>query len=448
MDETIHIPGYVIEKSLGSGAMATVYLATQRTLERKVALKIMAASLVADATFRERFLREGKVIAQLTHPNIVTIYDIGAHGSCYYMAMQYIDGGMTLKDRIGQGLPADEALDILVQIASALGYAHKRHIIHRDVKPANILFNAEGAAILSDFGIAKTLGEGTQLTQQGFAVGTPAYMSPEQILGKGVDTRSDLYSLGILFYEMLTGNKPYHAEDTFALALMQVNEAVPRLPANLSRYQNLVDRLMAKNPAERFADAAELIRAVSALRTGAPLEPTRMLPPDLGPATAATAKKPAARWPVWVLGGGAAIGLAGVVLYLVLGPMESACQSPALTPQQQTQIAQLLENAQINSEFKRLVYPPFSNAAYLYDQILQIDPCHSQAKQSLQQIPDAVAAEARKSYESALKMQAGEEKTLLLSDTLALVKAALDWAPQHPELQQLQQDLDQALRAG
>ncbi|MCB1809496.1 MAG: serine/threonine protein kinase, partial [Candidatus Competibacteraceae bacterium] len=242
MDETIQIPGYTVEKKIGSGAMATVYLAIQNTLERRVALKIMSSSLQEDDTFQKRFLKEGKIIAQLTHPNIVTIYDIGVVDSHNYMAMEYVDGGMTLSDKIipHYGMPPEQAIRVLIQVASALGYAHKRNFVHRDVKPANILFRQDGTAVLSDFGIAKALGDSTAMTRQGWAVGTPSYMSPEQALGKTIDARCDLYCLGVVLYEMLTGNKPYQANDSFAVALKHVNDPLPILPPPLSRFQTLI----------------------------------------------------------------------------------------------------------------------------------------------------------------------------------------------------------------
>ena len=165
----LNIPGFDIEGVIGEGAMATVYLALQRSLERKVALKIMAPALAADASFCERFLREGKTLARLAHPHIVTVHDIGNVGEHYYMAMEYLPNG-TLRERIAAGLSPEQGLQYIRQIASALGYAHSQGLIHRDVKPANILFRADGTAVLSDFGIAKSLDDSTQFTQVGFAV--------------------------------------------------------------------------------------------------------------------------------------------------------------------------------------------------------------------------------------------------------------------------------------
>ena len=179
MGDSINIPGYKIEKDIGSGAMATVHLAIQTSLERQVALKIMAESLVNDPTFRARFLKEGKIIAQMNHPHIVTIYDIGVFESLYYMAMEYVGGG-TLRQRIEVGLSLHRSIEILCEIADALGYAHQRGFVHRDVKPPNILFREDSSTVLSDFGIAKNFSEGTAMTAAGWTVGTPNYMSPEQ----------------------------------------------------------------------------------------------------------------------------------------------------------------------------------------------------------------------------------------------------------------------------
>lgn len=259
----LNIPGFDIDRVIGEGAMATVYLALQRSLERKVALKIMAPALAADASFCERFLREGKTLARLAHPHIVTVHDIGNAGEHYYMAMEYLPNG-TLRERIAAGLSPEQGLQFIRQIASALGYAHSQGLIHRDVKPANILFRADGTAVLSDFGIAKSLDDSTQFTQVGFAVGTPNYMSPEQARGLDIDGRADLYALGVVLYEILVGELPYMGTDALSTALAHLTQPLPELPLQHSRYQTLLQRLLAKNPDERFSDAAELLAALDA----------------------------------------------------------------------------------------------------------------------------------------------------------------------------------------
>lgn len=265
----IVIPGYDIEGEIGEGAMASVYLATQRSLERKVALKVMAAALAADPSFCERFLREGKTLARLSHPHTVTIHDIGNVGEQYYMAMEYLPNG-TLKERIAAGMTPEQGVTLIRQIASALGYAHAQGLVHRDVKPANILFRADGTAVLSDFGIAKSLDDRTQFTQAGFAVGTPSYMSPEQARGQEIDGRADLYALGVVLYEILVGKLPYNGTDALSTALAHLTEPLPELPVHHGRYQEVLRKLLAKDPAERFPDAAALLRALDNLPAESP----------------------------------------------------------------------------------------------------------------------------------------------------------------------------------
>ena len=253
----LSIPGYKIESRISGGAMGQVYLAIQEALERPVAIKVINPSLSADPMFHQRFLKEGKIVAQLRHPHIVTIHDIGEYQNQYYMIMEYVGGG-TLKNRIQQGLPAEQAIVILRQLASALGYAHRQGFIHRDVKPANILFREDDHAVLSDFGIAKACEDSAPLTATGLAIGTVLYMSPEQAQGKMLDGRSDLYSLGLVFFEMLTGFRPDRTPDGLTEAL----------PVELKRYQYLLDGLLARNPDARFANADQLIKAIDQCNTG------------------------------------------------------------------------------------------------------------------------------------------------------------------------------------
>ncbi len=263
----MNIQGYQIERELGQGGMSTVYLATQESLHRHVALKIMSAALAADRTFAERFIKEGRTIAQLSHPHIVAIYDIGETENHFYIAMEHVGGG-DLKQRIVHGMDSIAALKILRDIAGALGYAHSRGFVHRDVKPANILFRENGTAVLTDFGIAKAIGSDASLTGVGKSIGTPHYMSPEQARGESVDGRSDLYSLGIAFYEMLTGDVPYQGEDTFAVALKHINDPKPILPQHLATWQPLLDGMVGKDPAERFVDAEQLLSAIEPYLSG------------------------------------------------------------------------------------------------------------------------------------------------------------------------------------
>ncbi|MEZ5584390.1 MAG: serine/threonine-protein kinase [Candidatus Competibacteraceae bacterium] len=251
------IPGYHIEGLLGSGAMGQVYLATQKALERAVAIKVIMPAYSSDEEFRLRFLKEGKIIAKLRHPHIVTIHDIGERQGYYYMVMEYVDGG-TLKERIQEGLSTEQAIALFRQIAGALGHAHQQGFIHRDIKPANILFRDQDNAVLSDFGIAKAFEDSAHLTATGLAVGTLMYMSPEQTRGQPLDARSDLYSLGLVFYEMLTGHRPDRS----------TAGSVEPLPAELSRYQSILDRLLARDPNDRFESAEQCVAALDQLPIG------------------------------------------------------------------------------------------------------------------------------------------------------------------------------------
>ncbi len=267
--DRLAIPGYRIERELGRGGMATVYLAQQESLNRPVALKVMNPVLAADDSFRQRFLNEGRIIGQLSHSHIVSVYDIGIREQNYYLSMEYLPGG-SLRERIRQGMATGNALEVARMLASALDYAHRRGFIHRDVKPLNVLFREDDTPVLTDFGIAKILGADLQLTQTGFALGSAGYMSPEQALGKPLDRRADIYSFGVLLWEMLTGSPPFQAADAFALALQHATAPVPQLAGGLARYQPLLDRLLAKQPEDRVARLAAFLTALQSLNDPGP----------------------------------------------------------------------------------------------------------------------------------------------------------------------------------
>ena len=258
---------YRIIRNLGAGGMADVYLVEDTTNRRQVALKVLPPEFARDPERAARFQKEVEHLSVIKHPHIITVHDVGSDGGCHYYAMPYMTGG-NLKQRIQQGMSADQSVSVLLQIADALHFAHAKGLIHRDIKPENILFDAKGQAVLTDLGIARAVGSRTRMTKTGMSIGTPHYMSPEQARGKGVDARSDIYSLGVVFFEMLTGNLPYDSEDTFAVALKHVSDPLPELPPNLTSYQSLIDRMMAKEKKGRFADASSLLKAVSHLQAG------------------------------------------------------------------------------------------------------------------------------------------------------------------------------------
>ena len=260
------IPGYRIIRRICQGGMATVYLAEQESVGREVALKILSPALLQDPNFSQRFLREARFVARLVHPNIVSLFDLGEHEGELYIAMEYLPG-TTLRERIRQGMDLPEALRVLRQVASALACSHREGIIHRDVKPDNVLFRSDGTAVLTDFGIATVRDNGMTMTQMGLAVGTPNYMSPEQAQGRKVDHRADIYSLGVLLHEMLTGAVPFTGEDPISIGIQHLTAPIPRLPAAHQLAQPLLQRLMAKAPEARFQSAEAVISAIETLET-------------------------------------------------------------------------------------------------------------------------------------------------------------------------------------
>lgn len=284
----IDIPGYVIRREVGVGGMASVYLALQTSLDREVALKVMAPALAADPTFSKRFLQEARMLASLAHPNIVQVYDVGVtQAQLNYFSMQYLAGG-DFAQRVRLGMSEKDLVRVLEGIANALGYAHQRGYVHRDVAPGNILFDVSDTPLLTDFGIARAFSQTARITSAGISVGTSHYMSPEQARGSDVDARSDLYGLGVLTWFGLTGKPPYEGADGFAVSYAHVFEPIPRLPAGKEHWQPLVDKALAKDPAERYQSAEEFIAALVAIETrvtAAPVAsvqdaPTRVLQRD------------------------------------------------------------------------------------------------------------------------------------------------------------------------
>ena len=263
----LEIPGYSIQRIIGHGGMATVYLAVQESLGREVALKVLLPSLAKDPVATERFLREARFAAQLHHPNIVAIHDVGVHDGNAYMAMGYEPGGTVANLIEGREDPRF-ALRVVRDIAGALDYAHGKGVVHRDVKPENILRRLDGSCVLSDFGIAHALATQTGLTTEGTSIGTPHYMSPEQLRGEKVDGRADLYSLGVVFYQLLTGHLPYQGTDGWAIGMQHISAPIPRLPEHLGHLQPLVDALLAKDPAHRVQTGGDLVRRVEAAISG------------------------------------------------------------------------------------------------------------------------------------------------------------------------------------
>ena len=255
---------YRITRSLGSGGMADVYEAQDDHLDRTVALKVLPMEYCRNPQLVQRFQKEVRAAAKLNHRNIVTVFEVGQQDSWHFFSMRLLTGG-DLRRRIDEGMTPVEALAILREVADAFAHAHARGFVHRDVKPENIMFDEQGFPVLTDFGIAKALDANTHMTRTGMTMGTPRYLSPEQASGKPVDARADLYSLGIILHEMLTGRPPYEAEEAMAVIFKHVTEPVPILPPDFVRYQPLLEKLMAKDAAKRIASAADLIGEIDAL---------------------------------------------------------------------------------------------------------------------------------------------------------------------------------------
>ncbi|MEV7597651.1 protein kinase [Kitasatospora sp. NPDC089797] len=278
---------YVLQRLLGEGGMASVHLAHDSVLDRQVALKSMHSELGRDDSFKERFRREAQAVARLEHPNIVTVYDSGEDvapdgSSTPYIVMQLIDG-KGLREAINEAvvqygaMPTEEALRVIVGVLNALEASHDMGLVHRDIKPGNVMFDRKGNVKVMDFGIARALESGvTSMTQTGMVVGTPQYLSPEQALGKPVDARSDLYSVGVMLFEMLTGQLVFDGDSAFSIAYKHVQEEPPA-PSSLNRsitpvVDGFVAQALRKDPAHRFQSAAamrdEAERLIAELRGG------------------------------------------------------------------------------------------------------------------------------------------------------------------------------------
>jgi serine/threonine-protein kinase len=315
---------YRLGSKLGSGGMSTVYLAHDEVLDRPVAVKLLHREISEEADQLERFRREARAAARLSHPNLVSVIDAGEDGGRPYIVFEYVEGE-TLKRRIQQvgGLSVDEAVAYAIEIGRGLTAAHGRKLVHRDVKPQNVLIDLDGRAKVTDFGIARSL-ESKGLTATGRVLGTTDYCSPEQAMGEDVDERSDVYSLGVVLYEMLSGDVPFQAETQVGVAMKHVNEPIPdikaRRPEVSAAVAAVVDRATAKDPRDRYSSVAEMVRdlestlEIEAARRGG----------TSGEATSVLDSVPRERRPLTGRrsGAGIAMGIVGIALIvgaLVLG---------------------------------------------------------------------------------------------------------------------------------
>lgn len=450
----VKIPGYEFLSPLGSGGMSTVWLALQESLQRKIAIKLMKRthdSSSDDARqFEKRFLLEGRTMAKLPHRNIVAVYDIVSTDDVAYIAMEHLEGG-TLSERMQAGLSLAEAVSVVVQIAGALDFAHSQGIIHRDLKPANIMFRDAATPVLTDFGIARQQDQAaTRLTQTGMLVGTPNYMSPEQISGSDIDGRSDLYSLGIMFYELLSGRTPFNGDTPIAVMMAHLTQPAPPLDAEFSHFQVILDRMLAKNRDERYATLHDFVVAlkqrvvasdtllmrlqltpgltsseqlrqlgftasdpsgsglrnagslsasaplprpqdVAARKTGGASSPAR--PPPRRPA-AATAPPPSRQapnrpllWPWLAAAGILLVGLIGVGIWRWQA-------GSGLSSEERALVGYWVKDAERMAAESKLVSPPGDNAYEVLQKVLQKDPENEAAQALLDRIAQAMRAEA------------------------------------------------------
>ena len=418
----IDIPGYRVVKALGRGGMASVFLAMQESVQREVAIKVLAPTLMGDPSFGERFLREARIAAKLRHPHVVQVHDVGVSGACHYIAMEYLPGGPVLRrDQPPRGMRF--ALQACREIASALGYAHARGVIHRDIKPDNILLREDGAAVLTDFGIARA-SDNVRMTMTGSIMGTPSYMSPEQARGHELDGRSDLYSLGVVFYELLTGDVPYTAADSLSVGIMHITHPVPQLPHELSWLQPIINRCLAKDAPARYQTGDEFAQVLAEIEQGLTPTPIRMPPnttmapdvrvasdgePTLGkvdPSLINSRIRPRSKerngrrgsfgWAGWV-----------VALVVLLGSLGWHFQDDlrALWPQSRTQT--LLQEAEAALAEGRLQSTASGRGAQeLFDAVQLIDPDNQEARQGLARVGERWIGEALLSAQSGDKQSA------------------------------------------
>lgn len=260
----LHLPGYRLERLLGRGGMASVYLAIQESFGREVAIKVLEPGQAETESFSERFLREAKIVSRLSHPHIITVYDAGIHEGYHYYSMEYVEGH-NLKEALPE-LSLQDKLRIIKDVARALDFAGNKGYVHRDVKPENIMIRkADGHVVLTDFGIARGDDVTRGMTQTGRAIGTPHYMSPEQTKGLHVDPRSDIYSLGVVLFLLLSGHVPYDAESAIAVGIKHLSAPIPALPPGMRIFQGIINTCLSKDPEHRYQTAGELITALDAI---------------------------------------------------------------------------------------------------------------------------------------------------------------------------------------
>lgn len=368
--DLIFVPGYTVHQLLGKGGMAAVYLATQESLNRKVAIKVLLHA--DDDAFNERFVSEARIIATINHPRVITVHDVAQlPDGRHYIAMEYLSGGDLTRFK-GQVLPAEYALDLIRQIAEGLSVVHRKGIIHRDIKPGNILFRDDGSLVLTDFGIAKDMSNDTDLTQTGMTLGSPSYCSPEQTHCEPLDQRTDIYSLGVILLEMLLGHNPYKGANYTQTVRNHAQMPVPPLGPTLAQYQPLLEKMLAKAPQDRFSSADELLIALR----GDPLTTTQDT--TLTFPTAAR-PRPESRPSHLTL-------IAIVIGFFLLGLAGSGVYWWQQEREREQKIESLLSEARARFVAGKLTFPERDNAEYFFHAVLALDPHNADAQRGLQEV--------------------------------------------------------------
>ena len=430
----VEIPGYKVERLVAEGGMAAVYLAIQESLDRHVALKILKKFDRPEQS--QRFINEGRIIASLNHRNIITIHDIGVIGEQHYISMEYLEEG-DLEARLRRGITPKEVVELLTTLGECLEFVHRKGIIHRDIKPANILFRKDGTPILTDFGIAKQVQQDTKLTMDGTAMGSPDYLSPEQAECKPLDGRTDIYGLGVVLYEMLTGCKPYHGKSYIDTVMAHIREPIPSLPDHLQRYQGLLERMMAKDPQDRFTSPADMVAFIERMGRTTPgelisakvvgvirnlrectpattgLAETVKLPRDASAAGPAAAVQTTTAYGIGTLienliGKGKVaqrlLLTLGLVLLLVTGSLWMP-NKPADSPTSHStefDVDYYLLRARVAMDEDKLTTPMEDNAYLYYHEVIRLDSAHEEALQGLAEIANRhadLAEEAIKRFQ-------------------------------------------------
>ncbi|MFH0344399.1 MAG: serine/threonine-protein kinase [Chromatiales bacterium] len=430
----MEIAGYTVQQKIGAGGMATAYLARQDSLGRLVVLKVLHTDRRKNPLDFERFMNEARIVASLNHPHVITIYDIGVCDDAAYMSMEYVEGG-DLRKRMRAVITPFGALDILIAVGSGLSVAHKKGIVHRDVKPANILFRKDGTPLLSDFGIAKQLTTDLDLTQTGIVLGSPNYMAPEQAEPGSIDGRADIYALGVILYEMLTGVKPYQSDSVLDVIMQHKRAPIPLLPSGLDQFQPLINLMLAKNRKDRFRDADSLLHHVRHMMQSGIIKTSTQakLTPDVDVSGEHTLSldngriielpvRTSSRRSVHALGGLLAVAVAGYAgLFYAqarvdrdAGPRhdpelqslavdvdrnllgDARATSPVATsvsvdPGSAEVVKALAWLAKKSLDDYRLTHPPQDNAYYYYSRLLEIEPGNVPARKGLLAIGERFA---------------------------------------------------------